>query len=122
MKLKTVLKYGVIILILGSAAYGGYRYFNKQKVNVKQNFYTEKITVGDVTDSISATGTVEPEELINVGAQVQGQKKAGDHSGEIAYGLLAAGAGIENSLGGDGGDDREPYERLSYRDRAEYAF
>ena len=72
MKAKTFLKYGLIVLVLGGASYGGYRYFTQKKVTVKQNFYTEKISVGDVTDSISATGTVEPEELINVGAQVQG--------------------------------------------------
>ena len=72
MKLKTVFKYGIIVLILGGAAYGGYRYFSKNPASVRQNYYTEKITIGDVTDSISATGTIEPEELINVGAQVQG--------------------------------------------------
>ena len=72
MKVKTLLKYSVVILLLGGAGYGGYRYFNQQKAAVKQNYYTEKLTIGDVTDSISATGTVEPEELINVGAQVQG--------------------------------------------------
>ena len=99
MKLKTILKYGVIILILGGAAYGGYRYFNKQKVTVKQNFYTEKITVGDVTDSISATGTVEPEELINVGAQVQGmirefgkdtEGKSIDYGSRVTSGMVLA--------------------------------
>ena len=72
MKLKTVFKYGIIVLILGGAAYGGYRYFSKNPASVRQNYYTEKITIGDVTDSISATGTVDPEELINLGAQVHG--------------------------------------------------
>lgn len=72
MKIKPFLKYGVIVLILGGAAYGGYRYFSRKSTVVQQNYSTEKIMIGDVTDSISATGTVEPEELINVGAQVQG--------------------------------------------------
>ena len=35
-------------------------------------FRTEKIARGDLMRTITATGTVEPEELINVGAQVQG--------------------------------------------------
>lgn len=35
-------------------------------------FRTEKLTKTDLTRTITATGTVEPEDLINVGAQVQG--------------------------------------------------
>ena len=38
-----------------------------------ESFKTAKITKGDLVIYISATGTVEPEELVNVGAQVSGQ-------------------------------------------------
>ena len=99
MKIKTIIKYSVIVLVLGGAAYGGYRYFSQKKVTVKQNYSTEKITIGDVTDSISATGTVEPEELINVGAQVQGMirefgkdtdGKSIDYGSRVTEGMVLA--------------------------------
>jgi len=37
------------------------------------SFTTEKVTRGDLTAAISATGTVEPEDVIDVGAQVAGR-------------------------------------------------
>ena len=37
------------------------------------HFATEKVTRGDLTAAISATGTVEPEDVIDVGAQVAGR-------------------------------------------------
>ena len=43
------------------------------KTSAKMVFRTEKLSRNDVVRSISATGTVEPEELINVGAQVNGR-------------------------------------------------
>ena len=99
MKIKTFIKYGLIILVIGGASYGGYRYFSQKKVAVKQNYNTEKITVGDITDFISATGTVEPEELINVGAQVQGmirvfgqdtEGKSIDYASRVTEGMVLA--------------------------------
>lgn len=59
----------VLLLILG-AAYWGYRKYANDDVKVV--FLTEKAAKSDIMRSISATGTVEPEELVNVGAQVQG--------------------------------------------------
>lgn len=71
--MKKIVKYLILVLILsviGMLAVWGYKkYAPPGEVLV---FRTEKITKGDLMRTITATGTVEPEELINVGAQVQG--------------------------------------------------
>ena len=67
--LKSFLVIFVLVLIL-AAAYLGYRKYAGN--DEKTVFITEKAVKSDIMRSISATGTVEPEELVNVGAQVQG--------------------------------------------------
>lgn len=56
-----------ILLLTGAKIYRGYAPQTQKTV-----FKTETVTRNDIMRSISATGTVEPEELINVGAQVNG--------------------------------------------------
>ena len=65
----------VLIIIFGVIAIGWVvlRSYSRSKAGVKVVFKTEEIIRGDVIRSISATGTVEPEELVNVGAQVNGK-------------------------------------------------
>ena len=65
----------VLIIILGALAVGWVvvRSYSRGKAKDKAVFKTEEIVRGDVIRSISATGTVEPEELVNVGAQVNGK-------------------------------------------------
>ncbi len=48
-----------------------YRHFASEEMQTV--FRTEKIVRSTITRSIAATGTVEPEELVNVGAQVNGK-------------------------------------------------
>ena len=48
-----------------------FAYFKSGKVS--NNFRTAKIKRGDLLLAVSATGTIEPEEVIDVGAQVAGQ-------------------------------------------------
>ncbi len=63
----------VIVLIgIVAAIAGGWWYFNKNKTQ-KVTFRTVEVTRGDILSTISATGTVEPEDLVDVGAQVAGQ-------------------------------------------------
>ena len=97
--MKRWIKYPVIIVIAGAAVYAGFRYFSNSKTSVKQVYYTEQISRGDVIDSISSTGTVEPEELINVGAQVQGmirvfgtdtEGKSIDYGSRVTAGMVLA--------------------------------
>ena len=65
----------VLVIIIGALAVGWVvvRSYSRGKANEKVVFKTEEIVRGDVIRSISATGTVEPEELVNVGAQVNGK-------------------------------------------------
>ena len=62
-------------------------------------FRTEKVSRGDVMQTISSTGTVEPEELVNVGAQVSGKimsfgtdcdGKIVDYGSKVSQGMVLA--------------------------------
>jgi HlyD family secretion protein len=59
----------VVLGLLGGAAFWYLRHNNGDMVVYR----TAEVTRGDLLVSISATGTVEPEEVIDVGAQVAGQ-------------------------------------------------
>ncbi|MGE4301549.1 MAG: efflux RND transporter periplasmic adaptor subunit [Victivallaceae bacterium] len=65
-----LLKWCVLLVVVLAAAYFVYRQFSTVKSQV--TYSTAKTTRGDLKSVISATGTVEPEELVNVGAQVGG--------------------------------------------------
>ncbi len=101
MKIKKIL-WTVIGLSLAAAAVFVYlRRENAQPVSYR----TSEITRGDLLVSISATGTVEPEEVIDVGAQISGQilKFGVDKTGKpVDYGsVVTAGmvlAKIDDSL------------------------
>lgn len=62
------------IVVIGIAAgiAGGWWYHNKNST-AKNAFRTVKVIRGDLVATISATGTLEPEELVDVGAQVDGE-------------------------------------------------
>ena len=60
-----------VILAVAAGAWFGYRKFAKPANAVQ--FRTEVIEKGDLMSVISSSGTVEPEELVNVGAQVTGK-------------------------------------------------
>lgn len=93
----------IVLLAILAAAYWGYRKYADKDVKIQ--FITEKAAKSDIMRSISATGTVEPEELVNVGAQVQGMiaRFGNDADGqEVNYGSkVKAGmvlANIDDSL------------------------
>jgi len=72
--MKKIIKIAVPVLVLAviaAAAWFAYRYFAGDQE--EYTFKTEKVTRGDLVSSISASGTVEPEELVSVGAQVTGK-------------------------------------------------
>ena len=60
----------LVLAVLVYLAVLGYRKYSGPKDRIV--FRTDTIRSGDLVRSITATGTVEPEELVNVGAQVQG--------------------------------------------------
>lgn len=60
-----------VLLLAGVATYGGWQYYH---LDTRTNsFRTVQIERGDLVATISATGTIQPEEVIDVGAQVAGQ-------------------------------------------------
>lgn len=62
----------VVAVLLALAGGAGAWYFGETKVAAVE-FRTAKVERGDVVATISATGTVEPDEVIDVGSQVTGQ-------------------------------------------------
>ena len=68
--LKLLLPLTIVIIIAGGS-WWGYKTFYRDKTVI--SYKTENVMREDITSSISASGTVEPEELINVGAQVSGK-------------------------------------------------
>src|SRR5262245_37412702 len=64
---------GVLALLVLACAFGFWylRAANHSAIS----FRTEPVTRGELVSTISATGTLEPEEVIDVGAQVAGQIK-----------------------------------------------
>ena len=60
-----------ILALLGWGGFKLYKHYNAPKE--KLVFKTEAIARGNLRSTISASGTIEPEELINVGAQVNGK-------------------------------------------------
>jgi HlyD family secretion protein len=88
---KKIISVIVVIGIVAGIA-GGLWYFNKGNAK-KVTFRTTEVTRGDILSTISATGTVEPEELVDVGAQVAGQVLAfgkDEEGNEVDYGSPVA--------------------------------
>jgi HlyD family secretion protein len=82
----------ILIVIIAIVICTSWWYLNKTRGN-KVSFRTVKITRGDLVETISANGTVEPEELVDVGAQVAGQVLAfgkDEDGNEVDYGSPVA--------------------------------
>ncbi len=62
----------VILVLLGAAAGGVAYYARHVGADSATSFRTVAIKRGDLLSTISATGTVEPEEVVDIGAQVMG--------------------------------------------------
>ncbi|MGB9626865.1 MAG: efflux RND transporter periplasmic adaptor subunit, partial [Phycisphaerae bacterium] len=67
--MKKVLVAAVLLAVLGGAGFSWWR----RAGGPNMYFRTAPVVRGDLTVTISATGTVEPEEVIDVGAQVAGK-------------------------------------------------
>jgi HlyD family secretion protein len=95
--MKTVVKLALVLAVaLGAIA--AYRHTHSSTTQAV-SFRTTPVTRGDLLVSIQATGTVEPEKVINVGAQVSGQilsfgtdaaGKTIDYGSQIEEGMLLA--------------------------------
>ncbi|HEX4413032.1 MAG TPA: efflux RND transporter periplasmic adaptor subunit [Lacipirellulaceae bacterium] len=69
-----MLRFSVLILFIASVVGGGMYYRHHVEARADQHrFRTEKIERGDLNITVDATGTIEPEEVVDVGAQVTGR-------------------------------------------------
>src|SRR2546430_821204 len=68
----------LLVLLVPLLGAGGVWYW---RTNGKsgQSFRKEAVKRGDLEASINATGTIEPEEVVDVGAQIAGQIKSFGH-------------------------------------------
>lgn len=86
--MKLTMRIGVAGLCLAALGVAGGLYLRGQQAEESTaTFKTAKVERGDLVVSISATGTVEPEEVVDVGAQVAGQI--------VSFGTDSAGRAID---------------------------
>ena len=87
----------VLVLLAGGAAVGGWYWQHNSKAPV--SYKTAEVKHGELLATISATGTIEPEEVIDVGAQVGGlidkfgidaDKKPVDYGSNVKEGMVLA--------------------------------
>jgi len=71
MKISGFYKKAAVVLILAAAVGGGYYYYNSESEEF--SFKTADISARDIVSSIDATGTIEPEDLIEIAARVSGE-------------------------------------------------
>jgi HlyD family secretion protein len=71
--MRSWLKIIVVIIVLAVLAAAGFAWYSRRAAETATAFRTAAITRGDLAATVTATGTIEPEELVDVGAQVAGQ-------------------------------------------------
>ena len=89
----------IIILAVAAFAISAWMYYSSNHRVDKVRFATTTVTRGDFVNKVQATGTLEPQELVDVGAQVTGEiKEFGtdlegkrvDYGSEVKAGQLLA--------------------------------
>src|SRR6478752_6489149 len=66
-----MLRFGVLVLLIASVVGGGVYYRHRVEARADQHrFRTERIERGDLQITVDATGTIEPEEVVDVPEQV----------------------------------------------------
>jgi len=95
----TWIKRIVVLVVLIGLVVGGIWWYRGRDAEGPVEYRTAKVTRGEILSTISATGTLEPEEVIDVGSQVTGQiqkfgtdtagKQVDYHSNVKAGSLLA---------------------------------
>src|SRR5215207_9043388 len=63
----------LFLLVIGGIAAGGVAWYRKRDKADEATFRTAKVSKGEILSTISATGIIQPEEVVDVGAQVTGQ-------------------------------------------------
>lgn len=85
------MKWWILVIVLGGAVGGG-AWLYQHKDNVPPEFQTSKVTRGDITQAVTATGTLNPVLNVQVGSQISGiiQKLYADFNSRVKAGDLVA--------------------------------
>jgi len=70
--MKKVLSFIVVVMVLAGLGYGAYTW-RSRAAPAEPQYRTAAVRRADVVATITATGTVVPEEVVDVGAQINGQ-------------------------------------------------
>ena len=73
-KIRRTLLWLAVLLLLAGAVYGGWRLWFANDDGDKK-LLTATVTKGDLEDTVTATGTLQPKQFVDVGTQVSGQLK-----------------------------------------------
>ena len=89
--MKKILRTTIFVLLLVGIGYGGYHFFFNEKPTMIV-LQKEKVEKGDVTTEVTATGSVQPVDEIEVGTQVSGlvSKIYVDYNSQVKKGELIA--------------------------------
>ena len=68
-----MIKNVIILLVILACGYGGWLLYKNHSGTPAYSYRTVPVQRGDLLATIGATGTLEPEEVVDVGAQVAGQ-------------------------------------------------
>src|SRR5436309_3457033 len=65
------LNWGITLLVLGGGIWAGLHYWGRSS-NVPTEFKTSPVTRGDVVQTVTANGSLNPVQLVEVGSQISG--------------------------------------------------
>src|SRR4051794_32253314 len=71
--MKRVLGWLFIVALIGAAIFYGRRWWEARARAEQPVYSTAPVRRGDLVASVEATGTIEPEDLVDIGAQVAGR-------------------------------------------------
>jgi HlyD family secretion protein len=67
------MRFIVLLVVIAALGGGGWWWYSAKSAEPAAEYRTAKVSRGDLVSTIGATGTLEPEEVIDVGAQVTAQ-------------------------------------------------
>jgi len=86
----------IVLLLLGGACAGGWWWYTERSDTPNSTYRTVPLKRGELVATIGATGTVVPEELVDVGAQVAGKLK--EFGKDLAGKTIDFGSRVEEGM------------------------